>query len=178
VAGKNSVAFALQVAAPAANCANGGITVQSGIDTNGNGALDAAEVTNTQYVCNGANGSNGANGTYGSNGVNGLNGLTGLVLVTAVPVGANCAAGGQQVSAGADANGNNILDASEVTSISSICNGGAGATGASGATGPAGANGLTTSVAMVPDSQLLGCTYGGSMRSVLVPLNVSESAAP
>ena len=46
-AGKNSVAFALQVSAPVATCANGGITVQSGIDTNANGVLDDAEVSNT-----------------------------------------------------------------------------------------------------------------------------------
>jgi len=36
------------------NCSGGGISVKSGLDANGNGTLDAAEVTNTQYVCNGA----------------------------------------------------------------------------------------------------------------------------
>ena len=54
--GANSVVYAVIKTAPIANCANGGITVQSGIDTNGNGILDPSEITSTQYVCNGAAG--------------------------------------------------------------------------------------------------------------------------
>ncbi len=38
---------------PGANCKYGGVAIESGIDTNGNGVLDASEVTSTQYVCNG-----------------------------------------------------------------------------------------------------------------------------
>lgn len=38
---------------PGINCAAGGKKVESGIDTNGNGTLDASEVTATNYVCNG-----------------------------------------------------------------------------------------------------------------------------
>ncbi len=52
--GANSVVYAVNKSAPIATCPNGGITVQSGIDTNGNGVLDPSEVTSTQYVCNGA----------------------------------------------------------------------------------------------------------------------------
>jgi uncharacterized protein len=37
-------------------CANGGIEVTSGIDANSNGVLDASEVQETQYVCNGQDG--------------------------------------------------------------------------------------------------------------------------
>src|SRR5450432_1000560 len=40
-----------------ANCASGGTKVQVGLDKNGNGVLDANEVTATGYVCNG-NGKN------------------------------------------------------------------------------------------------------------------------
>jgi hypothetical protein len=36
---------------PGANCAQGGTAVKTGLDTNGNGALDSSEVTQTQYVC-------------------------------------------------------------------------------------------------------------------------------
>ncbi|SDX14683.1 DUF7151 family protein, partial [Flagellimonas zhangzhouensis] len=36
-----------------ANCSAGGIKVESGIDDNGNGTLDLAEVDSTEYVCNG-----------------------------------------------------------------------------------------------------------------------------
>ncbi|WP_375323848.1 collagen-like protein [Flagellimonas sp. GZD32] len=35
------------------NCTAGGIKVETGIDDNGNGTLDLAEVDSTEYVCNG-----------------------------------------------------------------------------------------------------------------------------
>lgn len=103
-----SVAVKTLQSAPATACPNGGITVQSGIDTNGNGILDPSEVTNTQYVCDGSNGTNGT---------------TALVSVTTEPPGINCPTGGNKISAGLDTNGNGILDSSEITSTSYICNG-------------------------------------------------------
>lgn len=36
---------------PGQNCAGGGTAVQSGSDTNGNGTLDATEVSSKQYIC-------------------------------------------------------------------------------------------------------------------------------
>ena len=50
-----------------ANCANGGNKIETGVDANGNGVLDAGEVnaSQTQYVCNG----NSGNGSL-SNGTN------------------------------------------------------------------------------------------------------------
>jgi len=45
---------------PGANCTNGGFSVQTGLDTNANGLLDANEVISTEYLCNGDN----ANITY------------------------------------------------------------------------------------------------------------------
>ena len=129
---KNSVVFLTLNSAPSASCPNGGITVESGVDTNGNGVLDPSEVSNTQYVCNGTNGTNGTNGAKGASGSGGLNAL--VAVATEAP-GANCAAGGEKVSAGLDTNGNGILDSSEVTSSTYICNGATGATGPAGATG-------------------------------------------
>src|SRR6185295_18778590 len=52
-AGQNAL-VAVAAEAAGANCSGGGISVRSGIDSNGNGTLDAAEVTNTSYVCNGS----------------------------------------------------------------------------------------------------------------------------
>ena len=52
--GKSLVAIAAETAG--ANCAKGGTAVKSGIDDNGNGTLDTAEVKSTQYVCNGLDG--------------------------------------------------------------------------------------------------------------------------
>ncbi len=37
-------------------CEYGGIRIDMGFDNNGNNVLDADEITNTEYVCNGANG--------------------------------------------------------------------------------------------------------------------------
>ena len=54
------------------NCANGGVKIEVGTDTNGDSTLDADEIdtTLTKYVCNGVNGndgnSNGANQFFSS----------------------------------------------------------------------------------------------------------------
>jgi microcystin-dependent protein len=37
-----------------ANCSGGGAVIKSGLDSNGNGTLDASEVTNTSYACTGS----------------------------------------------------------------------------------------------------------------------------
>src|SRR5512143_2937955 len=65
--GENSIAYKVLNAAPLDICPNGGITVDEGIDTNGNGQLDDAEIipAKRQYVCNGADGSTGPTGPAG-----------------------------------------------------------------------------------------------------------------
>ncbi|MBC9929378.1 DUF7151 family protein [Chitinophaga qingshengii] len=45
----------VQTVPPSEKCENGGLVVKSGIDKNGNNILDAGEVENTHYVCNGSN---------------------------------------------------------------------------------------------------------------------------
>ena len=115
------------------NCSAGGSRIASGADTNGNGALDSAEVTSTSYLCNGANGSNGAAGNPGTPGSPGVpgnpgsDGLTTLVGLTVEPAGAHCTFGGNKVSAGADSNSNGFLDSAEITVTSYLCNGAPGA---------------------------------------------------
>lgn len=39
-----------------ADCPNGGVVVNQGIDTNGNGKIDSTEITSSQKVCNGEDG--------------------------------------------------------------------------------------------------------------------------
>lgn len=53
------------------HCTAGGKKVESGLDTNKNGILDAIEVNSVNYACNGLNGTNGVNGTDGRDGVPG-----------------------------------------------------------------------------------------------------------
>ena len=92
-------------------------------------------------------------------GTQGSSGLNSLVSQTSVPIGDSvCGFGGTLVQSGIDSNSDGILEASEVTSSSKVCNGPtgavgltgatgvtglAGAAGPTGATGPAGATGLT-----------------------------------
>jgi hypothetical protein len=142
-----SVAFSILNTAPAASCSQGGVTVESGIDVNGNGVLDTSEITNTQYICNGVAGTNGASG---------INGLTALVSVIVEPPGANCATGGKKVSSGLNTNGNGILDTAEITSSSYICN------GATGAVGVNGTNGVNTLLVSIAEPVGTNCPYGGT----------------
>jgi small nuclear ribonucleoprotein (snRNP)-like protein len=114
--GKNSL-IRKSVENAGANCANGGIKLESGLDANENLVLDNNEVSQTHYVCNGSNGTNGTNGTNGSNG------QTSLIRTSAEPAGANCSSGGIKVESGLDANNNNVLDAAEVSVTRYVCNG-------------------------------------------------------
>ena len=59
----------------------------------------------------------------GDNGSDGSNGLTSLTSTSTEPAGSNCAAGGQKIETGLDTNRNGILDPSEVTNTSYVCNG-------------------------------------------------------
>ncbi len=96
------------------NCGTGGIKLSFGPDTNGNAVLDAAEITSTSYVCNGAPGAQGSMGAPG---------LTTLVSSSPEAAGTNCAAGGVRLQFGTDTNGNGTLEASEVSATSYVCNG-------------------------------------------------------
>lgn len=59
--------------APGTNCANGGIKIEVGDDTNGDGILDTDEIDGslTRYVCNGEDGEDGADGGGGGSGTGG-----------------------------------------------------------------------------------------------------------
>ena len=96
-----------------ANCANGGQRIDSGIDSNGNGVLDAEEQS-TAYVCDGADGSDGSDGFDGTNA---------MVSVISEPAGENCASGGYRLDSGLDANANGTLDAIEIQTTAYVCNG-------------------------------------------------------
>ena len=65
--------------AAGANCATGGTKLEAGIDANGNGALENAEVNAaaTRYVCNGAQGPQGSQGLQGPQGEQGVTGTQG-----------------------------------------------------------------------------------------------------
>ncbi len=145
------------------NCATGGARIDAGIDTNANGVLDLAEVTSTQYACN---------GTVGANGATGASGTSMLIRLDSEAPGTNCAAGGTRISAGVDANNNGVLDAGEVRGAPQyVCGGTPGAAGAAGSAGTAGTagtngtNGLASLIAMTPEAAGANCRYGGTKVS-------------
>lgn len=112
--GSSRILLALVSEAAGANCASGGVRVNSGPDGNGNNALDSAEIVSTQYVCNGANGGVGAPGQ------------SALIATVVEPAGSNCNFGGTRISAGSDTNGNGTLEPGEATATAYACNGAPG----------------------------------------------------
>lgn len=76
--GSSSSALIKTTAEPiGVNCMTGGLKVESGLDANANGILDASEVTATNYVCNGVQGAQGIQGIQGTQGIAGPTGATG-----------------------------------------------------------------------------------------------------
>lgn len=101
----NNIVVKVAAEPPGSHCAAGGKKVQAGADINGNGVLDAGEVTATTYVCN----------------VGGAGNTPVLVALVAELPGTNCANGGTRVEAGLDANGNGVLDSTEIMSTAYVC---------------------------------------------------------
>ena len=143
-----------------ADCPNGGILVETGIDENRNGVLDADEVDASEKVCNGAD---GAQGPAGSDGLNAL------VVIEDEPAGANCASGGKRIRSGLDANGDGALTEKEVVSDDYICN---------GAQGPAGNDGLDALITMNPEPVGPNCPYGGLRVDVGIDTDRNGSLEP
>ncbi len=98
-------------------CPNGGISIDTGIDDNGNGILDPDEVDKTQIVCNGEDGKDGEDGSDGEDG------LTTLISVSNEPAGSNCADGGIKIEVGLDDNSNGTLDPEEIDDTAYVCDG-------------------------------------------------------
>ncbi|WP_033076240.1 DUF7151 family protein [Thalassotalea sp. ND16A] len=107
-------------------CLTGGFQIETGVDLNNNGILDAGEVEKTESICNGHNGGNGDDG------------LTSLILTSEIAAGEDCPTGGFKIETGLDLNGDNTLSSDEVATTQLICN------GQNGADGEDGANGLTS----------------------------------
>src|SRR5262249_27224790 len=83
---------------PGAHCANGGTRLETGVDANMNGVLDPGEVnaSETTYICNGSSR------------------RPTLVKTSPQPPRPHCPSGGVKIEMGVDANGNGLLDPSEV----------------------------------------------------------------
>jgi hypothetical protein len=107
-------------------CTNGGVSIDTGIDLNGDGTLSADEVTDTYTICNGIDGTpGGATGPAGPKGDTGANGVSYLVEINEEDSGdGNCVFGGKRIEQGFDANNNQTLDSNEIIAAKTnyVCN--------------------------------------------------------
>lgn len=130
-------------------CPNGGQRIDAGRDANRNASLDEDEITSSSFVCSGAQGANGADAASGMDGPDGADGPDGVkgpdvvgddgqpghdggltaVNVTHEAPGDACAAGGQRIEIGPDANGDGVIDAGSSTETAYVCDGVDGASG-------------------------------------------------
>jgi len=104
------------------NCPEGGTRIDTGIDDNGDGALDSGEIDDTVFICNGADGNDGNDGTNGSS--------TSTMMVatlTIAPSYLGCNGTGQLLQQGLDDGSgggialNGILESGEILTSSLIC---------------------------------------------------------
>jgi hypothetical protein len=104
-----------------AQCPTGGVKLEYGLDINGNGLLDATEITSTltQYVCNGAVGATGPQGPIGLTGATGASGATG----PQGPIGLTGATGPQGAQGPAGTNGTAVLNGTTAPSSAVGVNG-------------------------------------------------------
>ena len=148
------------------HCASGGNRISAGPDDNANGQLDAGEVLSVSFVCHGTSGTNGTGGN-GAPGPAGADGLSTLAVIVTEPAGAHCAAGGSKISFGPDSNANGVLEESETSSSSYVCNGTHGANGSNGTDGANGIHGgngtagINSLVAITNEAAGANCTSGG-----------------
>jgi hypothetical protein len=173
-----------------ANCAHGGSKISVGLDLDGSGVLDPAEIASTSYVCSGADGvdgtngtngtdgtdgtdgTNGTSGTNGTNGTNGSNGLSSLIAIVDESAGAHCAVGGKKVTTGLDSNANQVLDAGEVTNTDYVCNGVAGSGG-----GMTWVNVTATSQTMATNTGYVASSASQVTLTLPASLNIGDTVA-
>ncbi len=92
-------------------CPAGGVFVETGIDENRNGRLDAAEVDERVKVCNG------------------VTGQSALVALSDEAPGDHCSAGGIRIDSGIDDDGDGTLGPAEIDASRYLCNGEPGPAG-------------------------------------------------
>ena len=125
---------------PGANCPNGGVALLRGVDNNRNDLLDPAEVTSTDYVCNGTDGQDGVDGRE-------------IILTSRdEPIGTACPTGGTALSWGYDDDRDGTLDADELERTEYVCN---------GLNGPQGTDGKNGLVVVIPQEPGDRCPTGG-----------------
>ncbi len=140
-----------------------GLQINSGLDANHNGVLDASEIIGSQILCDGATGATGSGGAAGSDGYN-------MVFQSTAATTEQCSAGGSTIVMALDSNRNNHFDAadSNIQSIT-LCNGVAGAAGAAGSNGTNGTNAVLPAYTAV--EPIMPCGNTVAYKEVLLRLS-------
>ena len=131
-------------------CANGGLRIDSGLDTNDNNTLDADEILITRHICNGTNGQDASNGTNGTNA---------NIQTTTENPGEHCENGGVKIEVLVD-------DVVQTGLTKYICN------GENGTDGKDGTNATIQTLAF--DGYQYGCDNGGVILKIYVDGNLLE----
>lgn len=107
---------------PGEACPEGGVVLRSGVDTNGSGVLELAEIQQNRYLCKGGSGDTPTATDEATSTATGTDGSTGGArLVQVETAGAECPDGGVVVRAGVDADGDGLLAAGEVQETQTVC---------------------------------------------------------
>lgn len=194
--GQAGVSVTTTVEPAGANCAAGGLRIDS--------------ASGTQYACNGVTGPQGPAGVsvtgsseapgancaaggvrldsgsgtqYVCNGLMGLQGVAGfdaLVRTSPEAAGANCATGGTKLEAGLDANRNGTLDNAEVDAAqtSYVCTGAVGPQGAVGPAGAPGPIGLTGATGATGPQGAVGPTGATGPQGAIGPTGAQGPIGP
>ena len=137
-------------AAAEEDCPTGGIELEHGIDTNGNGTLEANEVQERYTLCHGASGSSS------------------IVMTREEPPGENCEYGGIMIVVGQDLDQNGGLSEDEPQEVTFICNAAPGSDGTSS----------TSLISMTAEPPGDNCEHGGQRVDAGVDDNGNGSLDP
>lgn len=110
----------------------------------------------------------GACGTNRATGAAAPQALAALTALAAEPADASCPTGGTKITAGLDANLNNLLDSSEVSYTNYACN------GAAGVPGTASAAGLSSLMVVTAEPAGANCASGGSKINSGLDINADQ----
>ena len=109
------------------NCIDGGVQIDVGMDDNGNAILDAGEIDETTYICNGEKGTNGQDGQDGLDGTDGNASPDTMLTSVSNPTLEACSFDSRVIEQGLD-NGdgggtakNGVLESGEVDYTTTYC---------------------------------------------------------
>ncbi|HVK60357.1 MAG TPA: hypothetical protein VM432_02355 [Bdellovibrionales bacterium] len=169
-----STAFSLtRVETSAEACSSlSGLQIDSGLDADRDGILDAEEIASTKVLCDGANGAAGAAGAAGSNGYD-------MVFQTVAASPEQCPAGGSNILMALDTDRSGTYSAQDSNQQAiTLCNGQNGTNGQNGQDGEDGEDGEDAILpAYAPVDVIYPCGNNGSYPEALLRLSNGQVLA-